>query len=309
MSSLETLRAHRTFVCGAAECRERGYSGRVLVRRPLAALLAPLLLLLCIPSAEAAVKARTSLVTEAGATRIVVALSSSKRLSARKRPRGVSVKSGRRTYKLKRARGSAAAVAYGTWRSKAYSGTAGARVMALAGKRVKVRIRSRAGTTTVRSKVAPPTTGGGGGGGGGSTPLFAKPAGELTGQAAIDHFGRYFFDSRFTDCPAGWPNCAVEERYNHCPNFGWEYHRLTPTSGSDINSYGSYTVSGAAAHADGSWGVEYIVAAYGSQSFYSWNVSATGTVTGSYWAPGNAPPNPPNEALGPLRWQQPAGCS
>ena len=40
----------------------------------------------------------------------------------------------------------------------------------------------------------------------GSTPLFEKPSGELSGQPAFDHFKRYFLNSRFTDCPAGWPN-------------------------------------------------------------------------------------------------------
>jgi hypothetical protein len=139
-------------------------------------------------------------------------------------------------------------------------------------------------------------------------PLFAKPSGELTGQPAFDHFSRYFLNSRFTDCPAGWPNCAVEERYDQCSNYAWAYHRYTPTSGSDINSYGSYTVTGAVAHPDSSWGVEYIVDAYSTQSFYSWDIAADGTVTGRYWAPGNAPPNPPNQQLGPLRWQQPSDC-
>jgi hypothetical protein len=138
--------------------------------------------------------------------------------------------------------------------------------------------------------------------------LFAKPSGELTGEPAYNHFSRYFLNSRFTDCPAGWPNCAVEERYDQCSNNSWAYHRYTPTSGSDINSYGSYTVTGAAAHPDSSWQVEYVVNAYGNQSFYSWDVAPDGTVVGRYWSPGNAPPNPPNQNLGPLRWQQPSDC-
>ena len=148
----------------------------------------------------------------------------------------------------------------------------------------------------------------GGGGDEQPQPLFAKPSSELTGQAAFDHFSRYFLNSRFTDCPAGWPNCAVEERYDQCSNYSWAYHRYTPTSGSDINSYGGYTVTGAAAHPDSSWQVEYVVSAYGSESFYSWDIAADGTVVGRYWAPGNAPPNPPSQQLGPLRWQQPSDC-
>lgn len=139
-------------------------------------------------------------------------------------------------------------------------------------------------------------------------PLFEKPSGELTGLPAFNHFSRYFLNSRFTDCPAGWPACAVEERYDQCSNYSWAYHRYTPTSGADINSYGSYTVTGAAAHPDSSWQVEYVVHAYGNDSFYSWDVAPDGTVVGRYWAPGNAPPNPPNQQLGPLRWQQPTDC-
>jgi hypothetical protein len=143
----------------------------------------------------------------------------------------------------------------------------------------------------------------------GSSGPFERPSGELSGQAAFDHFKRYFLNSRFTDCPGGWPSCAVEERYDHCENGAWAYHRYTPTSGSDINSYGSYQVTGAAAHPDGSWSVEYVVSAYGNQSFYSWDVAANGRVVGRYWAPGTAPPSPPSQQLGPLGWQQPADCS
>jgi hypothetical protein len=139
-------------------------------------------------------------------------------------------------------------------------------------------------------------------------PLFAKPSGELTGQDAFNHFSRYFLNSRFTDCPAGWPNCAVEERYDHCSTGAWTYHRYTPTSGSDINSYGNYQVTGAVAHPDGSWGVEYHVYAYSTDTFYSWDVAADGTIVGRYWGPGNFPPSPPNQNLGPLKWTQPTDC-
>jgi hypothetical protein len=138
------------------------------------------------------------------------------------------------------------------------------------------------------------------------TSLFEKPSGELSGQPAFDHFSRYFLNSRFTDCPAGWPNCAVEERYDHCPDGTFVYHRYTPTSGSDINTYGNYTVTGAVAHPDGSWGVEYQENRFGG--FYSWDVAANGTVVGRYWGPGNFPPSPPTEQLGPLSYKQPTDC-
>jgi hypothetical protein len=137
-------------------------------------------------------------------------------------------------------------------------------------------------------------------------PLFERPNGELTGQDAFNHFSRYFLNSRFTDCPAGWPNCAVEERYDHCPDATFVYHRYTPSSGSDINTYSDYTVTGAVAHQDGSWGVEYTENRFGN--FYSWDVLADGTVNGRYWSGSNRPPNPPNQLLGPLRWKQPTDC-
>ena len=139
-------------------------------------------------------------------------------------------------------------------------------------------------------------------------PLFEKPSGELRGRTRSTTSRGTSSTRGFTDCPAGWPNCAVEERYDHCSNGAWAYHRYTPSSGSDINSYGSYQVTGAVAHPDGSWGVEYKVFAYSTETFYSWDVAADGTVVGRYWGPGNFPPNPPNQNLGPLRWQQPTDC-
>jgi hypothetical protein len=268
-------------------------------------------------SAGAALTARTSIQTKSGVTRIAVTLSSPTRLSAASRPRAVSVRIGSRSYKLTRAGARAAAVSLGTWRSAGYRGTAAKRLVAAQGKSVKIKVTTRRGTRTISAKIAaapvaptpptapapapaPPAPG--------AQPLFAKPPAEQTGQPAFDGFKRYFLDSRFTDCPPGWPACAVEERYNHCPDGSWEYHRLTPTSGSDINAYGSYQVTGAAYHVDGSWAVEYVVTT-SAQSFYSWRVAADGTVTGGYWAPGSAPPPaPPSQQLGPLRWQQPARC-
>jgi hypothetical protein len=194
------------------------------------------------------------------------------------------------------------------------------KLIALKGKRVTVRLKSRAGTRAVRSvlrvpastvtpvtppPVTPPP---------GTTPTgpqspFTPPASTLEGDAAWNHISPYFVGSRFTDCLAGWPACLVEERYNHCPDGTLQYYRLTSTSGSDINSVGSYQVTGAVANTDGSWRVEYIASFYGQQSFYSWNVAANGTVTGAYWAPGNAPPNPPSYGLGQLQWVGSVPCT
>jgi hypothetical protein len=275
---------------------------------------AALAILVAAPApAGAAFTARPSIKTAGGVTRIVVTLTSPARLSAAARPRAVSVRIGSRSYKLTRAGARAAAVSQGTWRSAGYRGAAAQRLVAAQGKSVKVKVVTRRGTRTITTKLAappappspaptPPVPAPG------PQPLFAKPPAEQSGQPAYDGFKQYFLNSRFTDCPGGWPACAVEERYNNCPDGAWEYHRLTPTSGSDINAYGTYTVTGAAYHVDGSWAVEYVVNT-SAQSFYSWRVAADGTVTGGYWAPGTAPPPaPPSQQLGPLRWQQPARC-
>jgi hypothetical protein len=259
--------------------------------------------------AEAKLKATSSLVTTAGKTRVQVKLTSTKKLSARTKPRKVSAKTGKTKVKLKKAKASATAVSAGTWRSAALSGTKLAKLRAKVGKRLAVTVVTRAGKTTLKPKLTVDQTGGGGGGGGGGGSLFAPPSKELTGTAAFNHFSRYLINSRFTDCVAGWPNCAVEERYNHCDAQGsWEYHRYTPTSGSDINSYGSLEVIGAQAHVDGSWMVEYSVDAYSQTSYYHWDVSKTGNVTGRYWAPGTNPQGPASQSLGPLVWAQPARC-
>ena len=148
------------------------------------------------PSAEAAnVKAKTSLQTKSGETRIVAKLSSKNRLGARKRPRKVRVKAGGNTYRLKRVRGgaSAARVNLGTWRSAAYRGNDAQALLDLVGERVRLIVSSRAGKTTLRPKLAPPagsTPAPGEGdpppGGGDLPPPDDGGGGEITGQEAID---------------------------------------------------------------------------------------------------------------------------
>ena len=134
--------------------------------------------------------------------------------------------------------------------------------------------------------------------------LFPPPAAATTGDAAFNEIRAYLADSRFTDCPAGWPNCSVEQRYSHFADGTHYYCRLTPTSGSDIRSVGEIAkISGAEHNADGSWGVEYYLSSYGNTTFYSWSVSPMGVVTGRYWGPGRDPSSgAPNESIGPLQW-------
>ena len=283
--------------------------------RSIAVVAVAVVSLLAAGPASAAVRATASVQSASGGKRLAVKVARKGSLSASQRPTAVSVKAGGRSYRLRRPN---ARKGLGIWRSKVYRGAAGDRLAALAGQRVSVVVRSRSGSRTLRTSVRgtapapPPTTPPAGGGGGTTTPPppsgpFEKPPGELSGDPAFAHISRYFANSRFTDCPPGWPACAVEERYNHCAGGGQagnqEYHRLTPSSGSDIHSYGEYLVTGAAAHPDGSWGVEYKLFAYGNETFYSWNVAANGTVTGLYRGPGGG-----QEQLGPLQWQQPSGC-
>jgi hypothetical protein len=119
--------------------------------------------------------------------------------------------------------------------------------------------------------------------GGGAAPLFEPPGSRLEGQSAVPFLQRYLFDSTFTDCQAGWPNCAAEERYSHTSGGLFYYCRLTPTSGSDIiNSGRAYQVQNAVVETDGSWTFNEIVDNYGNPSYYEWHVAANGTVTGAY---------------------------
>jgi len=152
--------------------------------------------------------------------------------------------------------------------------------------------------------------------GGGTTTPFPKPAAQTTGEDAFTLIAPFFVNSHFTDCPnGGWPNCAVEQIYRHCAgggkNGGFEYHRYTSTSGADINSYGTYYVRSAESNPDGSWKIEYNVDSYGNLPFYHWEVSPDGSVVGNYYFPGPNPSDDPDgpERLGPLVWQQPAGCA
>jgi hypothetical protein len=158
-------------------------------------------------------------------------------------------------------------------------------------------------------------TGGGSGTGGGATgPSFPHPSSQQSGDAAWQLIAPFFVNSHFTDCPGGgWGvSCSVEEVYRHCAGGGqtgqFEYHRYTPTSGSDINAHGAYQVTGAESNPDGSWAVEYVVDSYGNTPLYSWRVSPDGTAIGNYYFPSFQGDTDGPESIGPLAWEQPAGC-
>jgi hypothetical protein len=281
------------------------------------------MVLVLAPSVQAKVRAAVSVQT-AGGTRLVVKLTSTKAVPAKNRPKSVSVKAAGTLFRLKRAGGaSAAAISLGIWRTSILTGAAAAKVRALSGKHVTVLVGLARGSMTLQSTVAPAKTGVSGPSGGtpsggtpsggtpsggtpsggtpsGGTPLFTPPGHDLTGQAAYDSFKQYFLNSEFSDCQVGhWPYCAVENRYEHAQDGSFEYHRCTPTSGSDINFYDSYTVTGAEQHADGSWIVEYTD--QNGAGFYHWEVATNGTVNGYYIYNGGSP-----ESLTSYYWRQPA---
>lgn len=127
---------------------------------------------------------------------------------------------------------------------------------------------------------------------------FEAPGKTLEGDAAKAFLQKYLANSTFTDCPAGWPNCSVEQRYSHNADGTFHYCRLGITSGSDIRSVGEYGVDNAKVDPDGSWTFHEVVYAYGNYSEYEWRVAANGTVTGAYrFQPGSAV-----EQLGPLQY-------
>lgn len=137
--------------------------------------------------------------------------------------------------------------------------------------------------------------GGGPAAGGG---LFEAPGRVLEGEAAKPFLEKYLANSTFTDCPMGWPNCAVEQRYSHAADGTFNYCRLTSTSGADIRSVGEYGVDNARVEPDGSWIFHEQVQAYGNTSEYEWKVAANGVVTGAY----RFQPSSAIEQIGPLQY-------
>jgi hypothetical protein len=129
-------------------------------------------------------------------------------------------------------------------------------------------------------------------------PLFDPPGQQLQGEAARPFLEKYLANSTFTDCPAGWPNCAVEQRYSHTSSGLFYYCRLTSVSGADIINGGrAYAVKNAVVQADGSWTFNEEVENSGGSSFYEWSVSTNGVVNGAYSFNGG-----PFEAIGPLQY-------
>lgn len=253
-------------------------------------------LLLAAPAHAAKLKSSVTITQSASGSRVVVSLTSSKRVAAKRKPRSVVVVAAGRKLKLSKAKAASMSAGYASsWQSKNFTGAYAAKLNALNGKRLKVTVSSRSGKSNFKPKATVLAGGGGGGGGG---PRFAVPSAPLIGDAAWNHLKGYFLNSAFSDCAAGvWPACAVANRYVHCPDFSWQYRRATPSNGSDINSYYSFTVSGAEVAADGSWAVQYFTSTGGN---YVWRVNQSGIASGEYSY------GPTYETMPNYIWSQPA---
>lgn len=246
-------------------------------------------------------KVASKVVVNGAETRLVVSLSSTKKVASKYKPSKVSVSAAGKTLKLSKTKSPATSQKYlTTWQSSNQTGAYAEKLKALGTKKVTVTTKASAGKVTKKTTapltLAPPT----GGGPPGAKPLFPAPGRELTGTEAWNHISPYLLNSAFSDCAAGpWPKCAVEYRYVHCPNFSWRYMRTSSVgSGSDINSYGSFTVNGVTVYADGSWAVTYVSNTGGN---YLWAVGTNGVVGGRYQYGSN-----PVEDLGTYYWTQPA---
>jgi len=129
-------------------------------------------------------------------------------------------------------------------------------------------------------------------------PLFDPPGQKLEGEAAKPFLLRYLANSTFTDCPAGFPACSVENLYSHTETT-YRYCRLTMTSGADIiNPPQGYAVDAAVVNPDGSWAFRERVENYSNVSAYEWEISADGVVRGAY----QFQPNSEIEQIGPLQY-------
>lgn len=275
------------------------------MNRSLLALSSALVVLLVAPAAAHARLTATAKIVNSGAkVRVEVVLKSSTVLAPNRRPTALALRVGSKSYALRRAT-RAKGKNLGTWRSALYEGSTASTLVGLRGKRSTLIASARSGRTRISTTVAaapPANQPGNGGSGGTTTPTnpFTGPASDLEGLAAFEHIKGYLFNSRFTDCVAYWPNCQpVNYSYIHCADFSWQYHRDTFTSGADIHSYDSFTVTGANAYTSGAWAISYTTGTGGN---YVWNVTPAGVVTGQYQFGSN-----PVEALGPFQWARPGG--
>lgn len=271
------------------------------MRKPIFAILAGVIMLMSslVSPANAATRASVSI----DGTRVVVTFTGKKPKKARMLVGGAS-------YKLTRS-GKA-------WRTKPMSPQ---QLAALGGQKAKLKItvggkkRTVSATLPVTQDPGTGTPPPGGGtpppDGGTPPPLFTAPGVDSTGNPAWEAVRGYFANSTLTDCPAGWPNCSVEERYGIFENGTQWYCRLTPTSQSDIRSVSNIVnIIGAEQKADGSWGVSYQVNSYDNLHQYTVRVAANGSAIVQWWGSGADFSGPPSEVKTGLQWMRGAkDCS
>lgn len=193
-------------------------------------------------SAQAKLTATLTVEAEGDATRVVATLTSDRPVAKRKRPTriDVSVGSGKPISLTRAGKPTPTATALGTFRSAKLRGARATSATALVGTRAKLTLISSGGRTTLRATAAGPTPIGGTtpisspgqnptatpaptgatptptpaptGPAPTPAPLFTKPATALTGDAAYQAIKGYVANATLTTCPAGWPNCPVEQR-------------------------------------------------------------------------------------------------
>ncbi len=129
--------------------------------------------------------------------------------------------------------------------------------------------------------------------------LFEAPGTTLEGEAAKPFLQKYLLNSRFTDCPVGWPSCGgFEDRYSHTADNTFYKCLLRPTSGSDVKSVGEYGIQNARIEADGSWIFQEVVSWYSELTAFEWRVATNGVVEGAAQGhPGETP-----QKIGPLQY-------
>lgn len=253
-----------------------------------------------------------------------------------KRPSTVTVAYGRRTVRLRRSGGGATR---SVWRSGTLTGAARRAVTGRRAVQVRVTVRTagRSVRLTATSRVAtgkapappgppgvpapgvpapgtpaPGTPAPGTPAPGGPASLFGTPATALEGQAALDALTPYLTNFHFTDCPAHWPNCMVEQRYSLGADGSHWYCRLTSTSGSDIRSAGNYWITGLRQETSGAWAITYKETSGGYDHAYRWEVQPDGRAIGGWWSSFDDQVGglPATETYTGMQWMSGApGCS
>ncbi len=245
--------------------------------------------------AEAKPTVKAELYQSDGKHRLIVTVAQKRPFTSRNRPRSVAVRYRRATYRLRnvtpRPRSRRRPVTTTLWQNRSRAAGAVAR---LSEKHVVVIVRTARGTTRFRRAVAPPPV------------IFDDPPPRtVRGEEAWRYVKQYFVNSRFTDCPGGWPSCDAERRINHCAGGdmtgGWQRRDFPPTLTSDVS--GTYSIKDVWTSSSGSWGVTYAVQlSSGVTGTVVWAVAPSGYASGAYELGDEF------GALADYRWQPNAGC-